>query len=197
MAAALDTLTWPLTTARLSIRPATADDVAPTHRIRSTPGVSHWLTRDADDLAAYTEMFCDPGRLASTLVIELDGEVVGDLMLRVNDAWAQAEVTDGARDTQAELGWVIDPAYAGRGIATEGAAALLRICFEDAPHGLGLRRATALCFADNTASRRIMETLGMRLEELTRAESLHRTLGWLDGAGYAILAEEWRERQVT
>lgn len=183
----LTAVAWPIRTARLTIRPATAADAEPTHRIRSTHGVSEWLTRDAGDRAAYTEAFLAPERLTKSLVMELGGQVVGDLMISVNDAWAQAEVAEQAVGTQAELGWVVDPAYAGRGIATEAATELLRICFED----LGLRRVTALCFADNVASRRIMEKLGMRLEELTRAESLHRSRGWLDGAGYAILAEEW------
>ena len=113
--------------------------------------------------------------------------VIGDLMLRVEDAWAQAEVAEQARATQAELGWALDPAYAGRGLATEAVAALLRLCFDD----LRLRRVLANCFADNVASWRLMERLGMRREMHTRAESLHRSRGWLDGMGYGLLAEEW------
>jgi RimJ/RimL family protein N-acetyltransferase len=121
-------------------------------------------------------------------VIELDGEVIGDLMLAIEDAWAQAEVADRARGVQAELGWCIDPAYGGRGYATEAVRALVRLCFED----LGLRRVTANCFADNVGSWRLMERLGMRRELHTRRESLHRSGKWLDGLGYAILADEWR-----
>ena len=188
----LSAVAWPVRTARLTLRPATAADAGPTHRIRSLPGVSHWLTRLPGPIEQYTEGFLSPTRLARTLVVELEGVVVGDLMLTVGDAWAQAEVADRAVATQAELGWVVDPRYAGRGLATEAAEELLRICFED----LGLRRATALCFADHAATRRVMEKVGMRCEELTRRESLHRSGQWLDGAGYAILADEWRERQL-
>ena len=133
--------------------------------------MSHWLTRTADDRERYTRNFADPDRLSKTLVIERDGVVVGDLMLLVEDAWAQTEVADRARGTQAELGWVIDPAHAGQGYATEAATALLRICFED----LGLRRVIAQCFADNVASWRLMEKLGMRRETHTVRESLHRS----------------------
>lgn len=80
------------------------------------------------------------------------------------------------------------PRPTGQGYATEAAAALLRICFED----LGLRRVTAQCFADNVASWRLMEKLGMRRETHTVRESLHRSGAWLDGYAYALLAEEWR-----
>ena len=186
----LSPVDWPVRTKRLTIRPAGVDDAEATWRIRSIPEVSHWLTREADDRERYARNFADPERLAKTLVVERDGVVVGDLMLTVEDGWAQAEVADRARGVQAELGWVIDPAHAGQGFATEAARALLRICFED----LGLRRVTAQCFADNVASWRLMEKLGMRRETHSVRESLHRSGEWLDGFAYAILAEEWRER---
>ena len=36
------------------------------------------------------------GLIARTLVMELDGVVIGDLYLHVEDAWTQAEVADRA-----------------------------------------------------------------------------------------------------
>jgi RimJ/RimL family protein N-acetyltransferase len=114
--------------------------------------------------------------------------VVGDLMLKVQDAWAQAEVADHGRGVQAELGWVFDPDHAGHGYATEAVRELIRLCFED----LGLRRVTADCFAGNVASWRLMERVGMRREAYTVRDSLHRSGEWLDGMSYALLAEEWR-----
>ena len=186
----LSAIRWPVRTARLSIRPATADDVDATWAFRRRREVTEWLTHEPADRAAYAEMFLAPERLTSTLVVELDGAVVGDLMLRIQDTWAQSEVAEQARGVQAELGWVIAPEHAGRGYATELAAELLRICFDD----LGLYRVTALCFADNQPSWRIMERIGMRREAHDVRDSLHRTRGWLDGYGYALLAEEWRSR---
>lgn len=188
---ALSAVDWPVRTERLRLRPATPADVEATWAFRRLPEVCEWLTRADATVEEYAERFLSPERLASTLVIELDGRVVGDLMFTLGDAWAQAEVADRAARSQVELGWVIDPAYAGRGIATEAVRALLRIAFEE----VGLRRATALCFADNVASWRLMEKVGMRREEHTRSESLHRTRGWLDGFGYAILADEWADRR--
>ena len=179
---------WPVRTARLSIRPAAPDDVDATWAFRQLSEVSEWVTHAFADRAAYAEMFLAPERLASTLVIELAGEVIGDLMLRIEDAWAQHEVADEGRGVQAELGWVLAPEHAGHGYATEAVRELLRICFED----LGLRRVTALCFADNEPSWRLMERVGMRREEHNVRDSRHRTRGWLDGYGYALLADEWR-----
>lgn len=37
-----------------------------------------------------------------------------------------------------------------------------------------------------------MERVGMRRELYTFRESLHRCGEWLDGMGYALLADEWR-----
>ena len=84
---------------------------------------------------------------------------------------------------------MIAPDHAGRGYATEAARELLRICFED----LGVRRVTAQCLADNLPSRRLMERLGMRLEDHAVRDSLHRSGTWVDSLRYAILEEEWRE----
>lgn len=186
----LSAVAWPVRTRRLTIRPASAGDVEATWAFRHLPGTGEWLTHAHDDREEYDAVFLDPVRLNSTLVVELDGLVIGDLMLRIEDTWAQAEVADQARGVQAELGWVLHPDHAGQGYATEAVAALIRLCFED----LALRRVTALCFADNAASWRLMERVGMRREEHNVQDSLHRTRGWLDGYGYALLADEWRAR---
>ena len=189
----LSATAWPVRTARLSIRPMAADDVETMWQYRRIPSMYEWIGHDFSSLERFTEKMSTPGSLARTLVLELDGRIVGDLYLGISDAWAQSDVADRAKGVQAEIGWAIDPAYAGSGLATEAAAELLRICFED----LGLRRVKALCFADNVPSWRLMERLGMRREEYAVQDSLHRTKGWLDGMTYALLADEWRAQQAN
>ena len=184
----LSAVAWPVRTDRLAVRPATAADLESTWQIRRLPEVAEWLGHDFSDHDVYAERFLEPSRLSATLVVELDGQVIGDLMLLLEDPWAQSDVADQAKNVQAMLGWVLDPAYGGRGYATEAVAEVLRICFED----LGLRRVRALCFADNAPSWKLMERLGMRREEYAVRDSLHRTRGWLDGMTYALLADEWR-----
>ena len=185
----LSSVAWPVRTERLSLRPATPDDVDATWPHRGHPDANRWITRAPLSLEQHRREFGTEESLAKTILIELDGEVIGDLMCSIEDAWAQAEVRERAVGVQAELGWVLHPDHAGRGYATEAVRELMRICFED----LGLRRVIALCFADNVSSWRLMERLGMRREQHTIRESLHRSGEWLDGLGYAMLAEEWAE----
>src|SRR6476620_5051753 len=180
MGSPLDAVTWPVRTP--------PDDLEATGEYRGLAEVGRWLTSASSTVDEYRATFEDPERLAMLLVVELDGAVIGDLMVKVGDAWAQAEVKEQARGVQAELGWVIHPDHTGHGYATEAVRELLRLCFD----GLGLRRITADCFADNEASWRLMERVGMRREIHTLQESLHRSGEWLDGLGYALLADEWR-----
>ena len=184
----LTQLRWPVRTERLSLRPASWDDLATTWEFRRRDDVARWLTRAPATLSEYRPLFLDPASLAKSLVIELDGEVIGDLMLSVEDAWGQAEVADQGRGAQADLGWVLHPDHAGRGYATEAVRALLRVAFED----LGVRRITANCFTDNVASWRLMERVGMRRETHAIQDALHRSGRWLDSYIYALLDDEYR-----
>lgn len=179
---------WPVRTERLLIRSATVHDVDATWRFRRQPSVTRWMTSAPISRADYAAKFLDPDRLTSTLLVERDGVVIGDLMLKVMDAWAQAEVEELAHGVLAEIGWCLDPAERGRGYATEAVRALIAVSFTD----LGLRRLVANCFERNEPSWRLMERVGMRRELHAVKDSLHRTEGWLDNLGYALLAEEWR-----
>ena len=182
-------LSWPRRTARLSLRLATEADLEPMWQYRHLDQVGMWMTDASKDLDAFVAKATEDGRVKDTLVVERDGRLIGDLMLRVESPWAQGEVKELARDTQAEIGWCLDPAVQGEGLGSEAAAELIRIGFED----LGLRRLVAQCFADNEPSWRIMERLGMRREAYNVKDSLHRSGEWLDGMYYALLAEEWRD----
>ncbi|HEX4190634.1 MAG TPA: GNAT family protein [Marmoricola sp.] len=180
-------LDWPRRTERLEVRPVDQADVETLWRIRRLPGVSRWMTWSDPGLAEYVERAQEPSWAAATLVVELDGAVIGDLMLRREDAWAQGEVVEQAVGVQAELGWCLNPSVQGHGYATEAVADLIAVAFE----GLGLRRVTALCFAENDASWRLMERVGMRREAHNVQDALHSDGTWRDGYLYAMLADEW------
>ncbi|MCL3817047.1 GNAT family N-acetyltransferase [Aeromicrobium wangtongii] len=185
MTTPLENVDWPLPTQRLVLRRFDVTDIPAIHAYRVQPQVTEWITGRAVSSESLASRFGD----GSTAVIaEHEGRLIGDLMVRVNDAYAQREVAAGAAGTQAELGWTFDPAFHGRGLATEAVGELLRICFEE----LGLRRVTAGCFTGNEASWRLMERLGMRREAHHVQDSLHRDHGWQDGYVYALLADEWR-----
>ncbi|RNL60869.1 N-acetyltransferase [Nocardioides marmoriginsengisoli] len=163
-------------------------DIEALWRIRSDPAVAEWMTSLTGELAPFAELICEPVRMASTLVVELDGRIIGDLMFRTEDPWAQAEVKEQAAGKQAELGWCFAPEVQGNGYATESVAELIRIAFAE----VGLHRVTANCFTANAPSWRIMERVGMRREAHSIKDALHRDHGWCDGFVYALLAEEWR-----
>lgn len=89
-------VTWPVGTARLSLRPATRGDLEATWSFRRLPEVNQWLTQAPVNLADYRKQFFAQDSLTKTIIIELDGLVIGDLMLDVQDGWGQAEVVDQA-----------------------------------------------------------------------------------------------------
>jgi RimJ/RimL family protein N-acetyltransferase len=184
-------LRHPLSTARLTLRPATPDDADVTWRYRRLPVVNEWITGTPAAFVEYRARFADPERLASTVIVELrrepSPEVVGDFLLERGDAWAQLDVLDQARGRQVELGWVLDPEHTGHGYATEAARELVRYCFTD----LQVRRVVAGCFLGNEPSWRLMERLGMRRETHAVRDALHRRGAWLDSVSYALLIDEW------
>lgn len=183
----LQAVAWPLRTGRLLLRRVGPADEAALWAYRSQDDVARWVGHRPGDRDDWHGLLTD--RLRTVLVVEAEGRVVGDLMLHVQDGWAQREVRAGAVGVQAELGWAFDPAAGGRGLATEAVRELLRLCFED----LGLRRVTATAFAANGPSRRLAERAGMRCESHGVRDALHRDLGWVDSVGYALLREEWAD----
>jgi RimJ/RimL family protein N-acetyltransferase len=92
-----------------------------------------------------------PGRTRHEVAIVVDGRVVGSVGLTV----------DGTDAEVAELGYVVHPDWWGRGVATEAAGLLTRYGFTD----LGLRRVHAGVSADNPASHRVLEKIGMRRQD--------------------------------
>jgi len=181
------TLPGPVETARLTLRPGQSDDAEGTWAYRRLPEVGVWLTEIPADLDSYRSTFTRPDRLGTTIIVETGGSIVGDLMLRIEDAWAQTEAPSHLRGTQAELGWVLNPLHTGRGYATEAVQAIIRTCFTT----LGVRRVTANCFLADETSWRLMERVGMRREAHAQRESRHRSGQWLDTVTYALLADEY------
>lgn len=180
---------WPLRTERLVLRPATDSALDQVLRYRNRPEVQRWLLRTGVDPESFRRAWLgtvdDPRD--HSVVAELDGVVVGTGSLDVVDGMGQDLPGSPAPASEGLLGYIIDPDHAGHGFATEIAGALLTVAFDV----LRLRRVTAGCFADNTASWKVLEKLGMRREQHGVRDSWHAELGWVDGYTYAILADEW------
>ena len=180
-----------LETERLTIRAGTAEDADAIYDLRTLPEVSTWIPiSSAVPREEFVEMYRAPERLPWFLVVEHEGVMVGELLLRVDDSTAQLEVRDLAVATVAEVGWVIHPDHQRQGFATEAVERLLEHCFTDR----GLHRVVAEAFAGNQATAALAPRLGFRLEATHVEAALHRTEGWVDAVTYAMLETEWRAR---
>lgn len=93
---------------------------------------------------------------------------------------------------EADIGYELDSQFWGHGYATEAVRALLTFGFEQ----LGLHRIWAHCLAENTASIRLLERIGMRREGHLR-ENEWQQGRWHDTLTYAILAQEWEDKHDT
>jgi len=86
----------------------------------------------------------------------------------------------------AEVWYKIDPAYWGKGIATEAVKAILEFAFTR----LKLHRVEAGCATGNIASKKVMEKAGMKLEGMKRGVLPIRGT-WTDAFSFAILDEDF------
>jgi RimJ/RimL family protein N-acetyltransferase len=112
--------------------------------------------------------------------------------------WFSLRPHDESRPDEVELGYRLRRSAWGRGYATEGAQALIRRSFA----ALGVQRVIATTYEYNTASRRVMEKLGMTLvrryhptlDELTTetGNNLSADSVWDgDEVEYALLGDDW------
>jgi aminoglycoside 6'-N-acetyltransferase len=178
----------PIATDRLllrSFRPGDEDDV---FAYRSVPEVVRYIPgepKTREEVADLVAERATAGRIdakqpALTLAVELDGRVVGDVLVHLDGL-------DGADGRQTEVGWVFAPEVHGHGYATEAARELLRVAFEE----VGVHRVWAQLDGLNTASARICERLGMRREALFEKASWFKEQ-LTDRAVYGLRADEWR-----
>ena len=152
------------------LRQVREDDIDRLLEFRNKPEVYRWLMKTVVDAeafrAAWMRTLTEPQDHST--VVELDGVVIGTASLEVEDAMGQ-DGGEPSRAAEAHIGYILDAAYAGKGYATEIATELLRISFEE----LGVHRAYAGCFADNKASVRVLEKIGMRREQYGVQDSWH------------------------
>jgi RimJ/RimL family protein N-acetyltransferase len=183
--------TYPIHTARLTLRPVTLDDLDDVYSWQRRPDVVRWMlgagTRTREESRASVIAMAGEDALRAegdclTLAAATDAGVIGTVEL----------VWRSQGDRTAELGYVFHPGHGGRGLATEAATALLNWGFDE----LGLHRVYARCHGRNDASARMMTRLGMR-QEACHVESYLFRGEWADQLVFAVLAHEWRSRAAT
>jgi RimJ/RimL family protein N-acetyltransferase len=180
----------PLATERLLLRPFVAadlDDVAAYHALPDVVRYLYWQVRDRAEVREVLEQRRLRYRLAEegdVLVLAVALAQTGRVIGEVNLAWVSVAHRQG------ELGFVFHPDQHGHGYASEAAARMLDLAFDE----VGLHRVIGRTDGDNAASAALMRRLGMRREahfvqnEIFKGE-------WGDELVFAVLADEWRARR--
>jgi RimJ/RimL family protein N-acetyltransferase len=184
-----------LETERLVLRRFTAEDVDLLVALDSDPAVTRFVTGGAPTPRDEVEREWLPAFLAAYergagygffAAEEKPGRAfVGWFHLR--------PAPDAPRDAP-ELGYRLARSAWGRGLATEGARALVHHAFAD----LGARRVVAECMAVHQASRRVMEKAGLRLVREFHADWPVRIDGDEHGdVEYALTRAEWKAAKAS
>lgn len=181
----------PIKTERLRLRPFTRGDVDAVFAYRQREDVARYLFDGpmshescAEAVQARIQQIslaAENDRLTLAVARQDDAVLVGEITLIWRNVASQ----------QAEVGYVFNPAFHGRGYAIEATRALVELGFS----GFGFHRIYARCDPRNTPSFKLMERLGMRREAHFREQTLIRG-EWADEYIYAVLAKDWQAGSV-
>ncbi|MEX1255436.1 MAG: GNAT family protein [Dehalococcoidia bacterium] len=177
-----------ITTERLVLRDFVADDWPDVLAYQRDPRYLRyyaWTDRTESDVRDFVQMFLDhqeeQPRRKFQLAITLDGgRLIGNCGIRRKPE----------NEWEADIGYEMAPEYWGRGYATEAAGAMVDFGFRE----LGLHRVSSWCIADNVASARVLEKVGLRLEG-RQGENEHFKGRWWDTLLFGLLEDEWRGLQ--
>ena len=183
---------YPLETDRLLLRPYGDDDLHALHEIERLEETARYLYNPPLDVDA-TGALLDRRKALTAIDEEHDGLFLAAVLKETGQLIGHVNLEVVSRDhRQGEIGYVLHPDHQGRGYATEAAAVMLRLGFEE----LDLHRIVGRLDARNVASASVLERLGMRREAHLRENEFVKG-EWCDELVYAILASEWRERRGT
>lgn len=176
-------ITYPIKTARLILRPLVEGDYPDHVKLFSNPVVLRYLYEDVMDEQAMREHF--EKRLSTGLPAEGEWRNLavldGDIFLGEVGFGLISEI-----HRTVELGYVFEPSTSGNGFATEAVEALFPIAF----NSMNAHRVVACLDARNSASARLAERLGMRIEAHFRENEIVKG-EWTDEQVFALLKSEW------
>ncbi len=152
-----------LDTRRLRLREWTEGDLDALSDLFAKPEVWHFpfrrgFTRAETEryLATRIRLQEERGWCERAAELRDSGDLIGYIGLSLPEWLPEAMPTP-------EIGWRLDPAHWHKGLATEGARAMLGLGFGT----LDLETIIAIYEVDNIASGRVMERLGMRVDRDT------------------------------
>ncbi len=145
-----------------------------------------WTSRTAEEVRAFMKRFLDQQRQVPRIkfqfavTLKSSGQLIGNCGIR----------RDSPEAREADMGYELDPNHWRKGYATEAAGAVLDFGFSS----MDLQRVTAWCIADNVASARVLEKIGMKLEKRMRHHQYFKGRWW-DTLWYAIRYEDWQAQK--
>lgn len=177
-----------LTTDRLVLRDFVESDWPAVLAYQSDPRYlrfSEWAERSPQDVQTFVGRFLAQQaeiprqKYQLAVVPHAIGQLIGNVGIRMRSAGTH----------QADIGYELDPQQWGHGYATEAARAIVRFGFDQ----LRLHRISAHCLAENVASAKVLEKLGMQREGRLRDSEHFKDRYW-DTLHYAILDDEWQAK---
>ncbi|MBD2518437.1 GNAT family N-acetyltransferase [Nostoc sp. FACHB-973] len=147
---------------------------------------SHWTHRTENDVCEFIQMFITQQKeqprtkFQLAVVLKEENRLIGNCGIRINDS----------KLGEANIGYELNPEYWRQGYATEAAQAILKFGFEE----LKMHRIWSWCIAENIASFKVLEKIGMRREGHMQEKELIKGK-WYDSFIYAILETEWKISQ--
>ena len=173
-----------LRTDRLLLRRLEASDVEDLFAYASDPEIAehtswpaHETIEDSREFLSYVLEQYQKGEVAPWGVV-YKGKLVGTcgfLDWYLHSSWA-------------EIGYALSSKYWRRGLMTEAVRAVISFGFRT----MKLNRIQGRCEVENTASIRVMEKAGMKLEGVLR-EHEYGEGRYLDICMYSILRREWQQ----
>ncbi len=178
-----------LKTERLSLRAMHPIDAEDMYDYAKREDVTRYLTWNPHKSVSYTKEYLRYVHSRYSLGDFYDWAII-DLESRRMIGTCGFTSIDTANDS-AEIGYVLNPEFQGRGLGSEAVERVLAFGFEE----LELHRIEARFMADNARSRRLMERVGMTFEGFRRdavmVKGEYRTVGIC-----SILCNEWVEKTL-
>jgi RimJ/RimL family protein N-acetyltransferase len=169
---------WEISGERLLIRPMLVEDATDWHRVRAAAPFDPLDRSVEESIALITAMQLraapDSDGWQQFAVTTHNGRYLGDLGVRFSPPW----------NATCELGFAIDPALRGRGLASEATGLMVARLFK-----AGRRRVVAVTDARNRPAQRVLERNWFRLEGRF-VESWREGDAWYDELSYARLAKD-------
>jgi RimJ/RimL family protein N-acetyltransferase len=175
-----------LTTERLLLRDFVESDWEAVLAYQQDPlylRYNEWTSRTAEEVREFIQMFLDHQKQKPRLkfqfavILKANGQLIGNCGVR----------RESPETREGDMGYELDPRFWGNGYALEAARAVLAFGFSH----MKLQRVSAWCIAENVASARLLEKLGMHLEKQVPNHQYFKGRWW-DTRSYAISYDQWQ-----